>query len=242
MLKKIALISDIQGNFTALQSVLAQIESESVDQIICLGDIASGAQPHQVVTTLREKKVMVIKGNMDDAILNPHRHDSIDRTIQRYDDMDFWCAEQLTGDDKVFIRSFPPTLTVELAGDMTLLCFHGSPYSYNAVIDETLSEERLKQLMSGYTADIMATGHMHHPFLRTYQGGWLLNPGSVGLPRQQYGKHPLIAEYALISIENDQKRIEFRQVTIPYNELAKGIRESGMPHAEWYLSLWAVDA
>lgn len=240
MLTKIALISDIQGNFTALQNVLPQIDAEAVEQTICLGDVACGAQPHQVVELLREQSVQVIKGNMDDVILNPRHHETDDPETLKYDDIDLWCSNQLTDLDKAYIRTFQYTATVALVDEKKLLCFHGSPYSYNSVIDETISEGDLKQILDGYTADIMATGHMHHPFLRKFGNSWIINPGSVGLPRKQNGRHPLYAEYAMIEILEGVVHIEFRQVRIDEDEFTEGIRNSGMPHAEWFLSQWDV--
>ena len=86
----------------------------------------------------------------------------------------------------------------------------------------------------------MATGHMHHPFLRRYQNSWILNPGSVGLPRKQKGKHPLYAEYAIVEIIDGQTHFEFRQIPIDEAEFVKATRDSGMPHVEWFLSQWHV--
>ena len=240
MLNKVALISDIQGNFTALQHVFAHFESEGVEQVICLGDVASGPYPQEVLKLLRQKQTLVIKGNMDDTILNPRRHLSDEIETQHYDDIDLWCSQQLSDVDKAYIRSFHPIFTINLTDNKNLLCFHGSPYSYNSVIDETLSDAQLEQLLDGYTEDIMATGHMHHPFLRKYEQSWIINPGSVGLPRKQNEKHPLFAEYALVAIEDGQLQIDFRQVAIDPDEFKEGIRKSGMPHTEWFLSQWQL--
>ena len=241
MLKKVAIISDIQGNFIALQNVIAHIKAESVDRIICLGDVASGAQPNAVLALLREHQVYVVKGNMDDSILNPRRHNTSDLTIQRYDDIDQWCSAQLTDLNKTYIRSFRPTLLLDLVDEIQLLCFHGSPYSYNDVIDETVSDAQLTQQLDGYTQNIMATGHMHHPFLRTFNQSIIMNPGSVGLPRKSNGKHPLIAYFALIEVIEGQANIAFRSVSISAKELEGDIRESGMPHMDWFLSQWDVN-
>jgi len=239
-LKNVALISDIQGNFTALQETLRQIDNEDVDRIICLGDVASGAHPHEVVSLLQKRDIAVIKGNMDDAILNPQRHDSDDLDVARYDDIDQWCSEQLTSEQKAFMRGFVPLLREKLDDTLNLLCFHGSPYSYNDVIDETLSEETLWQRINGYEEAVMVTGHIHHPFLRLYQQSMILCPGSVGLPRRRDGKHPCVAEYALLTIDKGRVHVAFRQVEVPADEFKKGILKSGMPHAEWFLSLWDV--
>jgi putative phosphoesterase len=241
MLKKVALISDIQGNLTALKQVLAQIKMERVDRIICLGDVASGAQPSAVLALLREYHIHVVKGNMDDAILNPRRHDTTNLDVQRFDDIDQWCSEQLTDLDKVYIRSFRPTILVDLVGEKQLLCCHGSPYSYNDVIDETISETQLAQRIDGYNVQIMATGHMHHPLIRPFRDTLIFNPGSVGLPRKRNGKHPPLAYFAILDIIDEQINMEFRSVAVPPDDLKRDILSSGMPHTEWFLSQWDVD-
>jgi putative phosphoesterase len=240
MTKKVALISDIQGNLTAFKQVLAQIRLESVDQIICLGDVASGAQPNKVLDLLREHDVDVVKGNMDDTIVNPRRHDTQNLDIERYDDIDQWCSEQLTNADKDFIRSFRPTLLVDLVDEIQLLCFHGSPYSYNDVIDESVPDTQLTQQLDGYSEQIMAMGHMYHPYLRHFQSIQLVNPGSVGLPRKVKGKHPLIAYFALIEIIDGKININFRSVSVPAEDLERDILDSGMPHMNWFLSQWNI--
>ena len=81
------------------------------------------------------------------------------------------------------------------------------------VISPTTKEEDLDTKLAGYHADIMAGGHIHQQMLRRYQGSLLINPGSVGLPYQTVAgqtRNPLWAEYALISNEAGQLRVEFR--------------------------------
>jgi putative phosphoesterase len=241
MLKRIALISDIQGNFVALDTVLARIDTEVVDKVICLGDVASGPQPHQVLASLQEREIDVVRGNMDDTILNPQRHDSDELDILRYDDIDQWCHEQLETDDRHYMRQFPHLLRYDLEGAKQLLCFHGSPDSYNDVIDETLTEEQLSLHINGYIDDVMATGHMHHPFLRDFDNTLIVNPGSVGLPRKQNGKHPLQAHYAILDMIDSKINIQFRTVPISPTRLEESILNSGMPHAEWFLAQWAIE-
>lgn len=239
-MNKIALISDIQGNLIALKQVLQQIDTEQIEDIICLGDVASGAYPHDVVTLLKERNIRTVKGNMDDAILNPRRHEDADPDLDRYDDIDQWCSEQLTVTDKTFMRKFPPLIRVQLDEDHELLCFHGSPYSYNDAIDESTPADMLASQLYGYTETLMATGHMHHQYLRFYKQSMIIGPGSVGLPRQRNSKHPCHAEYAIVNWDDGRAYIEFRQVDIPVEDFKKGILESGMPHANWFLSLWDI--
>lgn len=69
---RIAIISDIHGNLTALQAVLADIKLQKVDDIICLGDIVTlGPQPKEVLNALKELNCVIIKGNHDAAVVDP---------------------------------------------------------------------------------------------------------------------------------------------------------------------------
>ena len=69
---RIGFISDIHGNFTALEAVLADIKKQQIDQLICLGDTVSlGPQPQEVLYALREWNAITIMGNHDQATLEP---------------------------------------------------------------------------------------------------------------------------------------------------------------------------
>lgn len=71
---RIALISDIHGNLISLEAVLADIDREEADQIICLGDVATiGPQPREVVAKLKASGLTGITGNHESYLLNPVR-------------------------------------------------------------------------------------------------------------------------------------------------------------------------
>ena len=63
---RLALISDIHGNYTALQSVLADIKENNVDRIVCLGDVATlSAQPNQIIEKLIAKQLTLKQSHPD---------------------------------------------------------------------------------------------------------------------------------------------------------------------------------
>src|SRR3954454_10170968 len=110
---KIALISDIHGNLVSLQAVLEDINKCHVDQIICLGDVATtGPQPHEVITLLRELNCPSLMGNHEDYLLQPvwiqSRHQS------RLEDTLNWCEAQLTEDDFKYLRASQRHIEVQL--------------------------------------------------------------------------------------------------------------------------------
>lgn len=180
---RVALISDIHGNFVALEAVLAAIAKEHIDQIICLGDVAAtGPQPRQVIVRLRKIARPVVMGNADAWLLDPKLSHETDETSRHIAEINLWCVAQLSQTDLEYVRTFQPTVEVLLDNNTRLLCFHGSPQSNTAVIESTTPEEALNCMLSGFHATVMAGGHTHIQMLRRHKDAILINPGSVGLP------------------------------------------------------------
>ncbi len=124
---RIGLIADIHGNLIALESVLSELKQDEVDRIICLGDVAAlGPQPHEVIERLRELNCPVVMGNTDDWYLQPipEGDDELREIVQ-------WGLQQFTDSDLDYLRSFQPVIEMTLDADVKLLCYHGSPRSYN---------------------------------------------------------------------------------------------------------------
>jgi putative phosphoesterase len=242
---RFAFISDIHGNFPALEIVMADIKSEQVDQIVCLGDVASlGPQPHEVIAVLRENKIPTIMGNHETYLLNPkltEKHHPWLRTAEN------WCLEQLTSEDMAFIRSLPPSLTFTIDPDTTVFCFHGSPRSNEEWIHSTATPAHLDDILEGHTANVMVGGHTHVPMARRHRDDMLLNPGSVGLPFEfplsEPGKRALPwTEYAILDIGAGRIGITLRRLPVDIEALARITRERGLPENETWLSQWTAKA
>ena len=125
---RIALIADIHGNLVALDAVLMDINREQVDQIICLGDVATiGPQPHQVVARLRNLDPISIAGNHESYLLNPDLCAEEGDAPPWLGEMIRWSTAQLSRADFDYLRSFQPLLEIRFDAVHSLLCFHGSP-------------------------------------------------------------------------------------------------------------------
>ena len=248
---RLAVISDIHGNLSALTAVLQDFETTAPDKTVLLGDVANfGPQPHETLTRLKELGFPTVMGNTDASLLQPPTLEDIKNPT---DDTPFflalegWCAEQLTEDDRDYVRTFQPTINLEIDG-VPVLLFHGSPRSYDEVIVTTTPEETLNEFFADKNAQVMAGGHTHTQLLRRYRGGFLLNPGSVGLPylfSYQYRPpsnhktvNPHWAEYALVETVHGQPSITFRRVPYDVTPLVEAARSSTMPYAERWLSGW----
>jgi putative phosphoesterase len=239
---RIAIISDIHGDLVSLNTTLADIEKECVDQILCLGDVVLlGPQPHEVVHRLKALGCLTILGNTDTWFLNPEVDEPTNDRARRVNDIALWNLEQLTPDDLNYIRTFKPTLEIALGDGASLLCFHGSPHSDTDVIVATTPDADLDRVLSGFHATVMAGGHTHVQMLRRYQDMLIINPGSVCLPYVQLRddqRDPPWAEYALVGWEDGRLGIELRRVPVDVAAVVQAIRDSGMPHADWLSKDW----
>ena len=248
---RIGLIADIHGNFQALEVVLRELEQEHIEQIICLGDIGSlGPQPHEVVERLRDLGCPVIMGNTDEWLLNPpvvtEKHSESERILR---EVNAWCVEQLSSEDLAYIRTFSPTLGLPLDEKRTLLCYHGSPRSFDDVIAAVTPDTEVQRMLGEQTAAVMVGGHTHIQMIRRYQDAHLVNVGSVGLPGVNAGSPELPmnhevhwAEYGVLSLEQGRLSIDLRRTPLDVADLLRAARRSDMPHADWWEKKWRAGA
>lgn len=237
---RIGLIADIHGNLIALETVLAELAREPLDQLVCLGDVAAlGPQPGEALARLRALQCPVVMGNTDAWLLTPPsaiEGDRFDRAITQ------WTIAQLTDDDRAHIASFPPTIELALSDGQTLLCFHGSPRSYDDVIVPTTPDDELREMLGGMRATIMAGGHTHLQMVRRYGDAHIVNIGSVGLAgvgaAVQKNHHVRWAEYAVVDSAGDRLEIALRRTPLNADQMVAVARASGMPEVEWWAGLW----
>src|SRR5690349_21855691 len=143
---RIAFISDIHGNMPAFEPVLAELEREKLDKIICLGDVLFGPQPHEALARVRELDCPVIMGNWDSWSVNGVPPAAPDNRIgiMLQEIAEYW-AQLLTDEDRAFVATFEDRLTLQLDEDTSMLCFHGSPHSFEDFIFATTPDETLDE-------------------------------------------------------------------------------------------------
>lgn len=240
---RIAVFSDIHGNNVALDALLIDLGQNPADYLVCLGDaIQGGPQPAGVVSRLREIGCPVVMGNADAWLLTGVETDQEAISEERRRTLDAvreWSLAQLSSEDRAFIQGFQPTVEVRLEAGQKLLCFHGSPASFDDIMLPDTPHELLFKLLGEYRADVLAGGHTHVQYLRRIgvDGRFFFNPGSVGLP---YSHHQADegfqadpwAEYALLTSEGPRLALEFRRVPYDVAPLIDVYKQSGRPYAE----------
>jgi predicted phosphodiesterase len=232
---RVAVISDIHGNCLALEAVLADLRQRAIDQVVCLGDaIQGGAQPAETVALLRELTCPVVMGNADAWLLSGVDTSPNETTTQQQQDVRQWSLSQLSPEDAQFIERFQPTIEVALEGGQRLLCFHGSPRSFDDLI---FPETPFQTWLGPYAPAIMTGGHTHLQQIRRLDKTFFFNPGSVGLaynrqqPADHFQRDPW-AEYAILTSEGKHAALEFRRVPLDVDKLIHIYQASGRPHSE----------
>jgi predicted phosphodiesterase len=148
-----------------------------------------------------------------------------------------WSLAQLSEEDKAWITSFAPTVEITLEVGKKLLCFHGSPHSFDDILLPDTPEEEFRRMLGGFDASLLCGGHTHTQQWRRLDAAWYFNPGSVGLaynwrlPDEQFRVDPW-ADYAIVTSEGERIGVEFRHVPIDVDPLIDVIRASGKPDIE----------
>ena len=232
--RRIALVSDIHGNLPAFQAVLAAIAEEGVDEIWCLGDLVGyGAHPNECVELAQQSIHLCLIGNHDLVV------------IGQLDIADFspnaaiaaeW-SKELLGDSQ---RQYLEGLSAQDPGH-ELGLFHGSPR--DPVWEYVLSSMAASECMDEMEARVGAVGHSHVALAFWRKAGtpaagapsepdtqldlsedrWLINPGSVGQPRDGDPR----AAWALVDLAS--WTVTWRRTEYPIDQAADAIRAAGLP-------------
>jgi predicted phosphodiesterase len=230
---RIAVISDIHANLYALEAVLAQLDREEPDAIWCLGDLVGyGPRPNRCCALVRERADLCLIGNHDLVV------------IERLDVADFnteaavaalWTRGVLDDDAREYLSGLEPTAVAE-----GLELFHAS--ARDPVWEYVLTEEAARATLALTTAPLVLVGHSHVALAlktegREVVGGlapagaslefgeerWLVNPGSVGQPRDGDPR----AAYVMLDLE--RRLASFRRVEYPIERTQAEMRERGLP-------------
>lgn len=220
---RIAIISDIHGNYSALKAVVRDFDRTRPDTIINLGDlIFRGPQPLECLQLLDQIGALSIRGNTDDFFLDgvpvPELQPYLDFAVRACGDRDLTELARL------------PFSYVQPLPDGELLCVHGSPRS-NEEFLFPWTERDYPDIYQTVTARTVACGHQHQAFqFRTSSGHLLLSTGSVGFP---FDGDPRPA-YTLVEAEGADLRATSIRVAYDQREALKAAEDApGYPGLAW---------
>jgi predicted phosphodiesterase len=230
---RIAVISDIHANYHALEAVLAAIDAEQPDEVWCLGDLVGyGPRPNRCCRIVASRAAICLAGNHDLGVLGdePLELFSLDAAAAAQ-----WSQGVLEPDPRAYLQSLKPVLRRK---DVEL--YHASPR--DPVWDYVLTEDAAVESLALTTAPIVLVGHSHVPLAVTIEddsvaGGvapegtevalegrrWLLNPGSVGQPRDGDPR----AAWLLLDL--GAGRASFRRIEYPVKQTQEEILARDLP-------------
>ncbi|MEM4718315.1 MAG: metallophosphoesterase family protein [Desulfurococcaceae archaeon] len=205
---KILVLSDIHGNYDALRAVLEN--TSRYDAIWFLGDYVDyGPEPHLVIDTVKELKAdIILMGNHDyAAAFNEDcrcRDDIKDLSV--YTRLNI-TIKLLSNEQVKWLRDLPKTIELGINGRKHYIV-HGSPRSpLYGYLRPDLHFNELRYMLSPLSsiafkpvnAHVLITGHVHIPVDMLFEGLRILNPGSVGQPRDGDSR----ASYAIYDTETE---------------------------------------
>jgi predicted phosphodiesterase len=229
---RVAVISDIHGNYHALETVLDDIDAEGVDAVWCLGDtVGYGPLPNECCESVEDRADVSLVGNHDLVVLG-------ELSVSDFNDeaaaAALWTSEALTYRSRGFLERLRPAAELDGAD-----LFHAS--ARDPVWEYVLTEEAATATFGLSDAPLILVGHSHVPLALTLDvsrvaggpapagtdvelaGRWLLNPGSVGQPRDGDSR----AAWLLLDLE--QRFAAFRRVQYPIQQTQAEMRERGLP-------------
>ena len=233
----VAVITDIHANLPALEAVLGKIDSRKVDQIWCLGDVVGyGADPDRCADLARERCDVCLVGNHDLAVLGGLDIASFSEAAA---DAVEWTREHISEATLEFLGELEPEARPEGVG-----LFHASPR--DPIWEYVLSIEQAQANLELQPDPISLIGHSHVSlfFARPENGGaadirggqagdgdslevgdgrWLLNPGSVGQPRDGDPRA------AWLELDTESWTARYHRVPYDVDRAAASITDAGLP-------------
>lgn len=214
---KVLIISDIHGNFAALDAI-----REEADKVVCLGDIVNyGPYPAACLERVRNLTETIVRGNHDNAIGRDVDCGCSVKYKELSDAGKIFTMAALNKSEKDYLGNLPLTINIKIDGKKFLFA-HGSPsgdiYKY---LKPDVPDKELENVLKGIDADIVLVGHTHFPMMRMVNGITIVNPGSVGQPRDGI---PL-ASYAVW----EDGSISIKRVPYDIEATVKGLQGTNIP-------------
>ena len=242
MKRRIALLSDVHGNSTALEAVLADAESQAVTDYWFLGDLLMpGTGRRNILDRLEQLPISLqVRGNWEDSLWHA-LHQKLDLTRPSHLYLTKLChfvLEEIHPEEIDRMRELPLQVLTEVAGLKIAVSHHLPDKNWGRELIHIGNQSDFDRLFEGNESVIAIYGHIHQQFLRYGTGGQLIiNPGSIGQPffLDATLRQDLRAQYAILEIDETGLRdVDMRRVAYDVeHELARA-RELQLPYYEIY--------
>ena len=214
---RLAVLSDVHSNRPALEAVLADVDRVAPDGIWVAGDLVGyNPWPNEVLEILRGRKVRAIRGNHDRAVLGGETfafNDLASAAVR-------WTRIHMTPASVGYLKDLEDRVRTALPEGLVAM-YHGSPRNDDEYIFSWSADEWIIR-MAG--APFVILGHTHLPMTCHFRSGLVVNPGSVGQPRDGDPR----AAWGVLDLT--RRTFEVRRVSYDVDAVAGEIRKVGLPH------------
>lgn len=239
---KIALLSDIHGNTTALEAVLEDAKRAGVEEYWLLGDVLMpGTGRRHLLNLLEELPITIqILGNWEDSLwramkgmLDPSR--ASHRYLMRHCQ---YILEEIRPEEIEAMQSLPMQVHREVSGLIVGITHHLPDKNWGRELIHIGDQKDFDRLVTNTPCDLAVYGHIHQQFFRYGSGGELiLNPGSIGQPffLQANLRKDLRAMYAILEFdESGLKDVDFRRVSYDIEKELQLAKDLKLPYFQVY--------
>jgi putative phosphoesterase len=230
---RIAIISDVHGNLTALDAVLADLRQQEIDVIFHGGDLPyGGCNPCEVIDCIRQEGWQGVLGNTDEMLWNAEARPALEASAPKLKSLFRVLFEEcapatrkMIGESRMeWLRQLPVELRYE-----NLVLLHASPGNLWRAPMDTAKDAELESAYKSLNASIVVYCHIHRPFIRKVGNMTVCNSGSVGSP---YDGDPR-SSYLLI----EDGKPAIRRVEYDVEKEAELLLASNYPHKEWFAEI-----
>jgi diadenosine tetraphosphatase ApaH/serine/threonine PP2A family protein phosphatase len=231
---RLAVLTDIHANLPALKAVIAAVDKSKADECWCLGDVVGyGAQPDACAELVSKRCDLSLVGNHDLAVIGEIDTDVFSASAAAAVD---WTRANSDAKTLEFLKGLKPEVT-----DREIGLYHASPR--DPVWEYVLAVDQARECIAEQSARVSVIGHSHVALWFTdpengepsggqapggheidlSEGRWLLNPGSVGQPRDGDPRA------AWLELDTDKWSATYHRVEYEIDGAAEAIRKAGLP-------------
>lgn len=231
-LDRVAVVSDVHGNMTAYEAVLADIAARGITTVLNLGDVAGkGPRGSAAVARTREVCAVTVRGNWDDFLPRPDP-DKNPASV--------WWYEELTPEDRAWLLALPPVHHMVVSGRRVRF-LHASAQSVHTRVRRVHTDAEFAGMFAvtdltgpGPEPSVVVYGDVHDAYVKTVEGRTLVNAGSAGNPLDEPVPSYVVLEGVVDGTAADPFGIQV--VRVPYDVEAEieVARAAGMPELEAY--------
>lgn len=222
----ILLISDIHGNYPALEAVGRAVAPLNCTHVLNCGDsLVYAPFANETLDWLRLHRAFSIRGNTDDRVIKLLKGKNFKKPSKPEKRIMYTStAANLSPENRAFMLELKKKKLLRL-GHTFIGLFHGSPADHEEFLFADTPEKRFKELAKETSCEIIITGHSHTPYARYVGGVHFINPGSVG---RMFDGCPEAA-YAVLTI--DKGAIAVTHYRCPYDveAVVRSLQANNLP-------------